>query len=103
MSNQPTTELSELSTLVLLDRAKQGDGEARDALYHRYLPRLQRWARGRLPIYARGALETDDLVQETLLKTLARDRAFDPEQAAPFWATFGAFDLFALYRRRSNQ
>ena len=84
MSVQPGPELSDLSTLVLLDRAKQGDGKARDALYRRYLPRLQRWARGRLPSRARGTLETDDLVQETLLKTLARDEPFDPEHSGAF-------------------
>ena len=84
MSVQPGSELSDLSTLVLLDRAKQGDGKARDALYRRYLPRLQRWARGRLPSRARGTLETDDLVQETLLKTLARDEPFDPEHSGAF-------------------
>jgi len=36
----------------------------------RYLPRLERWAKGRLPHYARSLLDTSDLVQETLSRTL---------------------------------
>ena len=84
MSVQPGPELSDLSTGVLLDRAKQGDGKARDALCHRYLPRLQRWARGRLPSDARGVLETDELVEKTRIETFKRDEAFDPEQSRAF-------------------
>ncbi len=58
------------STLTLLDRARRGDDEALAILCGRYLPRLRRWAGGRLPGYARGMLDTDDLVQETLLRTI---------------------------------
>jgi RNA polymerase sigma-70 factor (ECF subfamily) len=36
----------------------------------RYLPRLQRWASGRLPARARSLLDTADLVQETLMRVL---------------------------------
>jgi hypothetical protein len=79
MSPEPgPKELSTLSTLVLLNRASGGDERARNALYSRYLPRLQRWARGRLPHKARGLVDTDDLVQDTLLRTLApHDRESD--------------------------
>lgn len=77
-------ELAGLSTLALLDRANGGDKRARDALYGRYLPRLQRWARGRLPRKARGLVDTDDLVQETLLRTLARAEPFNPEHSGAF-------------------
>ena len=59
-----------LITSVLLRRAKDGDRRALDALTARYLPRLQRWASGRLPLYARSLLDTTDLVQETLLKAI---------------------------------
>ena len=65
-------------TLVLLKRAQQGDETARDTLFERCLPRLRRWARGRLPGFARGLMETDDLVQETVLHTLHRLTAFEP-------------------------
>ena len=58
------------ATQDLLQLAKLGDGRARDALVARYLPRLARWASGRLPYSARSLLETNDLVQETLVRTL---------------------------------
>jgi RNA polymerase sigma-70 factor (ECF subfamily) len=63
---QPQT----LITIELLQRAKQGDPRALEHIMERYLPRLQRWARGRLPDYARAMLDTSDLVQETLSRTL---------------------------------
>src|SRR4030095_11270975 len=53
-----------------LGLAKQGDLRARDQLLARYLPRLKRWASGRLPMYARSLLDTSDLVQETLIRVL---------------------------------
>jgi RNA polymerase sigma-70 factor (ECF subfamily) len=85
MSPEPERgELAALSTLALLDRVNGGDERARDVLYGRYLPRLQRWARGRLPRKARGLVDTDDLVQDTLLKTLARRDPFHPEHGGAF-------------------
>ena len=66
----PTAGLSLLATTELLTRARAGDAPARDALLARYLPRLQRWASGRLPGHARSLLDTTDLVQETLLRTV---------------------------------
>ena len=77
-------ELASLSTLTLLDKASGGDERARNVLYGRYLPRLQRWARGRLPRKARGLVDTDDLVQETLLRTLVRADSFHPEHSGAF-------------------
>jgi RNA polymerase sigma-70 factor (ECF subfamily) len=59
-----------LATRELLRLAKEGDVRARDLLVARYLPRLRRWASGRLPFHARSLLDTSDLVQETLLKVL---------------------------------
>ena len=59
-----------LATHELLARAKSGDEQARDQLLARYLPRLQRWASGRLPYAARSLLDTSDLVHDTLLRTV---------------------------------
>jgi RNA polymerase sigma-70 factor (ECF subfamily) len=66
------------TTLELLVRVRQGDREALDRLFARCLPPLRRWARGRLPAAARGALDTQDLVQETVLHSLRRLDDFDP-------------------------
>jgi len=59
-----------LLTTELLQRAKDGDTHALDVLTARYLPRLQRWASGRLPAYARSLVDTTDIVQDTLLKAI---------------------------------
>jgi RNA polymerase sigma-70 factor (ECF subfamily) len=61
-----------LATTQLLRRAKEGDRAALDSLMARYLPRLRNWASGRLPMRARSLLDTGDLVQEALLRTLER-------------------------------
>jgi RNA polymerase sigma-70 factor (ECF subfamily) len=65
---QPTENL--LLTQDLLQRAKTGDEAALQALMTRYRPRLERWASGRLPAYARSLFDTGDLIQETLLRAL---------------------------------
>jgi RNA polymerase sigma-70 factor (ECF subfamily) len=59
-----------LLTSELLHLAKRGEPAALEALMTRYLPRLTRWASGRLPVYARSLLETTDVVHETLLKAI---------------------------------
>ena len=65
------------SSLTLLERARAGDRAALDTLVARYLPRLQRWASGRLPHWARDLADTQDLVQETLVQTFQRIETFD--------------------------
>jgi RNA polymerase sigma-70 factor (ECF subfamily) len=64
-------------TRTLLQLAKEGDSGALDELFVRYLPRLQRWARGRLPVWARDIADTQDLVQETLLQTFKNLEGFE--------------------------
>ena len=66
------------STLDLLERARAGDASALEALMARHLPRLRRWASGRLPRWARDMSDTQDLVQETLLRTFKRIGRFEP-------------------------
>jgi RNA polymerase sigma-70 factor, ECF subfamily len=65
------------STQELLSLVRQGDREALDRLFARCLPPLRRWARGRLPAAARGALDTQDLVQDTVVNSLRRLDRFD--------------------------
>jgi RNA polymerase sigma-70 factor, ECF subfamily len=66
------------STLRLIERARAGDPEAVDRLFARYLKPLTRWATGRLPKWAREVTDTDDLVQDTLLRTFKRIGEFEP-------------------------
>ena len=71
---QPGSDL--LSTLDLLERFKLGDQQAVALLVERSIPPLRRWARGRLPGWARGIAETQDLVQTALMRALPRLREF---------------------------
>ncbi len=64
----PASEDCLLATADLLRLAKGGDDGARAQLFTRCVPRLQRWAAGRLPAYARSLFDTGDLVQETLMR-----------------------------------
>lgn len=79
------------ATVELVLRAQAGDESAVDELFARYGTRLRRWAHGRLPSGARGAMETQDLVQETLVKVFQRIPAFEPRHAGAFrdyvWTT----------------
>ena len=63
----------------LLARARAGDRSALGLLLDRHLGPLQRWARGRLPRWARTMSDTADLVQEAVLNTIRRLDAFEPE------------------------
>jgi len=72
------------STRTLILRIRTGDGEARDELFARFLPGLRRWAHGRLHPSRRDLAETDDLVQNTLLRALGRVDEFDPRRPGAF-------------------
>jgi RNA polymerase sigma-70 factor (ECF subfamily) len=74
------------STATLLERVKSGAPQARDRLVRRYLPALQRWARGRLPSTARDLADTDDLVQVTLIRALDRVQDFEHRGEGSFLA-----------------
>ena len=69
--------LESQSSLTLLSRAQAGDADARDVLIARYLPRLRRWASGRLPLWVRDGADTQDLVQETVISTFRRIERFE--------------------------
>ena len=61
----------------LLERAREGDQEALAAIFAREIPLLRRWASGRLPRWVRGTVDTDDLVQDTVINTLKRLDVFE--------------------------
>jgi RNA polymerase sigma factor (sigma-70 family) len=85
LSSSPTTAASE--ELVL--RFQSGDEKALERLWARYLPRLKRWAHGRLPAATRGVTTTDDLVQDAFVRSVARLRTLKPQ---------GPHSLFAYFR-----
>ena len=69
--DRPVEDAPATASLVLLERVRAGDTAALNRLMDRYLPRLSRWASGRLPQWARDLSDTDDLVQDTLIRSVA--------------------------------
>jgi RNA polymerase sigma-70 factor (ECF subfamily) len=67
-ANEGAPGVSLPNSLSLLERARAGDANALNDLLARYLPRLERWASGRLPGWARDLCDTHDLVQDTLIR-----------------------------------
>lgn len=65
------------STATLLKRARAGDRTAIDMLFARCIPPLQRWARGRLPNWARDMADTHDVVQDAVIQTFKRMDTFE--------------------------
>ena len=78
--------ISDEPTIELVIRAQAGDRTAVEALLERCLPSLKRWAHGRLPAAARGALDTEDLVQESAMHVLRRLDAFEPRHVGAMQA-----------------
>jgi RNA polymerase sigma factor (sigma-70 family) len=74
------------STFHLIERARAGDQHALECLFTRHLKPLQRWARGRLPKWARDLADTDDLVQDTLVQTFKRIDDFEPRRVGALQA-----------------
>ena len=78
--------LSDEPTMELVVRARAGDRAAVEALLQRCLPGLKRWAHGKLPSYARGSLDTGDLVQEAALHAIRRLDVFEPRHVGAMQA-----------------
>ena len=66
-----------VGTSELLPRARAGDARARQELLERFTPVLASLLHARLPGRVRGLLDTDDLVQEVLARTLGRLESFE--------------------------
>jgi RNA polymerase sigma-70 factor (ECF subfamily) len=75
-SGAKPTPLSSDSTLNVLERAQGGDTAAARVLMERALPSVRRWARGRLPRYARSDADTEDVVQDAFLGTFRNLKRF---------------------------
>jgi RNA polymerase sigma-70 factor (ECF subfamily) len=85
-AGRPDALISDEPTIELVLRARNGDRLAVEALLERCLPSLKRWAHGRLPLAARGSLDTADLVQETALHVLRRLDQFEPRHVGAMQA-----------------
>jgi RNA polymerase sigma-70 factor (ECF subfamily) len=85
----------DVPSVELIRRAREGDRQAVDILFGRYLPTLRRWATGRLPRWARDYVDTDDMIQDTLIRTFRNVQAFVPRHDG----AFGAYLRQALRNR----
>ena len=65
----------------LLERALGGSRSAVNALFARHALWIRRRARGRLPRWVRGAVDTSELVQDVLHHTFARFTRLEPKHA----------------------
>jgi RNA polymerase sigma-70 factor (ECF subfamily) len=80
--DEPRTDAVGVETTIdLVLRVQAGDRIALEQVCARYLVPLRRWARNRLPRKARSLLDTEDIVQDTLIRTVRNLDAFDPARA----------------------
>lgn len=70
-------ELSVCSTVDLLDRARGGNEAAWEMVFRRCVRGLRRFAVGRLPAPCRGMNDTEDLVQDTVIRALGHLDRFE--------------------------
>lgn len=84
--DEPPHEARSESTARLLASVRRGERRARERLVARYMPILTRLAHGRLPRSARGLVDTNDLVLDTLERALDRVKDFDPRHEGAFLA-----------------
>ena len=74
------------STSELIQRAREGHQESLERLVERHIAPLRRYVSGRLPRWARDMADTDDLVQDTLLRTFSRLDTFEVRGAGALHA-----------------
>lgn len=79
-------ELEIHSTLTLLSQARAGNARATEVLLERHRRLLRRWGRGRVPRRVRDLVDTEDLVQDVLSRTIAHLDTFDPQHSGAFRA-----------------
>jgi RNA polymerase sigma factor (sigma-70 family) len=71
---------------VLVERVRSGDGEAREQLARRAIDALRRFASGRVPHAVRGRLDTDDLVQNAVMRAFQSLESFERRGHGSFLA-----------------
>jgi DNA-directed RNA polymerase specialized sigma24 family protein len=74
------------SSFDLLQRVRSGDADALNRLWQRHIPALNLWARGRLPHWARDLSDTQDLVQDTVIRAMKHLSTFRAEHAGALQA-----------------
>ena len=83
-ADRTTRELATDSTVTLLPLAARGDRRAVEILIERMRPYLKRFGHRRLPHWARSRAETEDLVQESLIRALKHLPRFENQSIRDF-------------------
>jgi RNA polymerase sigma-70 factor (ECF subfamily) len=83
-ADEPRQAADPESSIELVDRLQHGDADAMDQLFARYLRPLKRWAHGRLPPHARSLADTQDIVQDGIVRVLANLATFRPQRTGSF-------------------
>jgi RNA polymerase sigma factor (sigma-70 family) len=76
-------ELTDAEERALVERARRGERDAREAVVERFLPRIAAMARA---YRAGGVVGREELLQEGVLGLLRALERYDPARGAPFWA-----------------
>jgi len=74
------------STMDLVERVQQGDLAAQEVLLERHIRALRPMVHHRLPTYVRSMTDTDDVVQDVLVKTVGRLPYFESRNPMAFLA-----------------
>jgi RNA polymerase sigma factor (sigma-70 family) len=99
---RPMAEVKLDSSVDLLLKAQSGDEAALNRLLARYLPRLQRWASGRLPWALRTMRDTGDIVQDAVIHALPHLQTLEirSERALQFYLQRAVKNsIIDLYKR----
>ena len=86
VADRSAQEMATDSTVTLLPLAAKGDRRAVENLIGRMRPYLRRFGHGRLPGWARSRAETEDLVQESLIRALKHLPRFENQTIKDFRA-----------------
>lgn len=106
LPSTPMTDVQSDASIALIARAQSGDDDALNRLLDRYVPRLHRWASGRLPSSMRTMLETGDLVQDAVVSALRRLRTIDVQHEGALFAYLRQAvnnRIIDLYRRKQRR
>src|SRR5215813_13562817 len=95
-----TTTESELRELILAGR--NGNADAYRTLLEKLSNQLRGYFKGQLSRFNRGAVEAEDLVQETLLAIHTRQHTYDDSQLFTPWVYAISRYKFLDYLRRTK-
>jgi len=94
------------SSVELLLGARSGNNDALNQLLDRYLPRLSRWASGRLPKNLRTMLDTGDVVQDAIISALPHLSTLEVRTERAFWVYLKQivrYRIIDLHKRASRR